>query len=67
RGEKIDSVEEIVGRVEKALAYLKPGQILLNPDCGFAPGNAAEIPIDEAYAKLCNEAKAAQVLRERHG
>jgi len=67
RGEHIDTVEEIVGRVEKALEFLEPGQILLNPDCGFAPGNAADIPIDEAYSKLCNEAAAAKVLRERHG
>lgn len=67
RGEHIDSVTEIVERVEKALEYLDPGQILLNPDCGFAPGNAAEIPIDEAYAKLCNEAEAAAVLRVKYG
>ncbi len=67
RGETVDSVEAIVGRVEQALAYLEPEQILLNPDCGFAPGNAADIPIDEAYGKLCNEAAAAGVLREKYG
>ncbi len=67
RGEVIDSVEDIVTRVESALEHIEPSQIYLNPDCGFAPGNAADIPIDEAYAKLCNEAKAATLLRERHG
>ena len=67
RGEVIDPVDDIVNRVEKALEHLAPEQIYLNPDCGFAPGNAADIPIDEAYAKLCNEAKAANILRERHG
>jgi len=67
RGEVIDPVDEIVDRVERALEHLSPNQIYLNPDCGFAPGNAADIPIDEAYSKLCNEAKAAAVLRERHG
>jgi 5-methyltetrahydropteroyltriglutamate--homocysteine methyltransferase len=67
RGETIDSVETIVERVEKALKYLPPQRILLNPDCGFAPGSAAEIPIDEAYAKLSNEAEAARRLRERFG
>lgn len=66
RGTKIDSVEEIVDRVEKAMVYLEPQQIILNPDCGFAPGNAAEIPIDEAYVKLCHEVKAARILRERY-
>jgi 5-methyltetrahydropteroyltriglutamate--homocysteine methyltransferase len=67
RGEHIDTPEEIVARVEKALAYLPPERIALNPDCGFAPGNAADIPIDEAYAKLSNEAAAAVMLRETYG
>ena len=46
----------------------KPGaeRLTLNPDCGFAPGNAADIPIDEAYAKLSNEAEAAAILREKY-
>lgn len=66
RGETIDSVDAIVERVDKALQYLKPEQIFLNPDCGFAPGNAADIPIDEAYQKLSNEAKAASLLRARY-
>ncbi|MBI4556260.1 MAG: cobalamin-independent methionine synthase II family protein [Candidatus Hydrogenedentes bacterium] len=66
RGEHIDTVEEIIDRVEKALEYLPPERILLNPDCGFAPGSAAEIPIDEAYAKLRNEAMASHLLREKY-
>ena len=66
RGEHIDTPEEIVARVEKALNYLPPERIFLNPDCGFAPGNAADIPIDEAYAKLTSEAKAAVILREKY-
>lgn len=67
RGEHIDTPEEIVARVEQALKFLPPERIALNPDCGFAPGNAADIPIDEAYAKLSNEAAAAAILRERYG
>jgi 5-methyltetrahydropteroyltriglutamate--homocysteine methyltransferase len=66
RGENIDTVDQIVERVEKALKYVSPKRVALNPDCGFAPGSAAEIPIDEAYAKLGNEAKAAQRLREKY-
>lgn len=66
RSEHIDTPEEIIGRVERALQYLPPGRIALNPDCGFAPGNAADIPIDEAYAKLRNEALAAEMLREKY-
>lgn len=66
RGEHVDAPEEIVARVEKALQHVKPERITLHPDCGFAPGSAADIPIDEAYQKLCNEVKAAEVLRGRY-
>ena len=66
RGEHIDTPAEIVARVERALQYLRPDQIWLNPDCGFAPGSAADIPIDEAYAKLKNEAEAARLLRAKY-
>ena len=67
RSEHIDTPEEIVARVEKALQYVTPDRISLHPDCGFAPGSAADIPIDEAYQKLKNEVKAAEILRERYG
>jgi 5-methyltetrahydropteroyltriglutamate--homocysteine methyltransferase len=67
RGEHVDTPDEIVQRVERALEYLSPDQIWLNPDCGFAPGSAADIPIDEAYAKLKNEAVAADRLRAKYG
>ncbi len=67
RGEHIDTPEEIAARVERALAYVAPERIALHPDCGFAPGSAADIPIDEAYQKLCNEVRAAEALRRRYG
>ncbi len=67
RSAHIDPVAAIVQRVEQALEFLHPDQIVLNPDCGFAPGNAAEIPVEEAYAKLCNESRAARILREKYG
>jgi 5-methyltetrahydropteroyltriglutamate--homocysteine methyltransferase len=66
RGEHVDTPEEIAARVEKAVAYVGPERITLHPDCGFAPGSAADIPIDEAYRKLCNEVAAAEVLRRRY-
>jgi len=64
RSEHIDTPEEIAGRVRQALQYVAPERISLHPDCGFAPGSAADIPIDEAYLKLRNEALAAEMLRE---
>src|SRR5262245_36292004 len=64
---QIDSADTIVARVETALKYLPPDRITLNPDCGFAPGSAANVSLDEVYAKLKNEAEAARRLREKHG
>jgi 5-methyltetrahydropteroyltriglutamate--homocysteine methyltransferase len=60
---KIDSADEIYARVKKALTYLEPQRITLNPDCGFAPGSAAKVSIDEVYQKLKNEVEAARRLR----
>lgn len=63
---QVDSAETIVGRVEQALEYLAPERITLNPDCGFAPGSAANVSIDEVFTKLCHEAEAARRLREKY-
>ena len=60
---QIDSAETIVARVKQAIQFLAPERIVLNPDCGFAPGSGAAVSIDEAYRKLCNEVTAAQLLR----
>jgi 5-methyltetrahydropteroyltriglutamate--homocysteine methyltransferase len=62
----IDTVDEVVQRVETALRYLAPQRITLNPDCGFAPGSAAVVSIDEVYEKLKNEVAAARRLREKY-
>ena len=62
----IDSADQIVARVERALGCVDPARITLNPDCGFAPGSAANVDIDEVYRKLCAEAEAARALRARH-
>lgn len=66
RSERVDPPEVIADRVSQALRYVDRGRLWLNPDCGFAPSSAADIPIDEAYAKLRSEAAAAQILRERY-
>ena len=66
RGEIADTPELIVERVEKALAYLKPDQITLNPDCGFAPTSTNPISLEEAYQKLRAMSQAARTLRERY-
>lgn len=64
---QIDSPEAIVERVEMALKHVAPERLTLNPDCGFAPGSAAEVSLDEVYTKLKNEVAAAEILRAKHG
>src|SRR3954467_13767210 len=64
---QIDPADTIVGRVEQALKHVAPERITLNPDCGFAPGSAAEVSLDEVYTKLKNEVEAAHRLREKYG
>src|SRR5436190_1409524 len=63
---QIDSADTIASRVETALKYLPPNRITLNPDCGFAPGSAAAVSLDEVYTKLKNEVTAAHRLREKY-
>jgi 5-methyltetrahydropteroyltriglutamate--homocysteine methyltransferase len=66
RGDVIDDPDTIIKRVEHAMEHVAKERIVLAPDCGFAPGNAADIPLDEAYAKLRNMVIASRRLRERH-
>ena len=65
-GEKQDP-QQIVERVERALTRVDARRITLNPDCGFAPGSAAKVDLDEVYLKLRAEADAARLLRQRYG
>jgi 5-methyltetrahydropteroyltriglutamate--homocysteine methyltransferase len=64
RSEAVEAPDAIAERVRQALRHVDATRVWLNPDCGFAPGSAADIPVDEAYAKLCSEAAAARLLRE---
>ncbi len=66
RGEMVDTPAIIVERVEKALKFLAPEQITLNPDCGFAPTSTNPISLEEAYQKLRAMTEAAEILRGRH-
>jgi 5-methyltetrahydropteroyltriglutamate--homocysteine methyltransferase len=63
---EIETPETIAERVEKALAYVAPDCLSLDPDCGFGPGKDHEIPLEEAHAKLKNLAGAARLLREKY-
>ena len=59
---QVESVETIVQRIERALPFVKPENVILAPDCGMK-----YLPRDTATAKLRSMVEAAKVLRERHG
>jgi 5-methyltetrahydropteroyltriglutamate--homocysteine methyltransferase len=61
---EVDDAVQIVERVEQAVEVIGAERIVLNPDCGFAPGSAARVDLDEVYAKLRNQVEAAQQLRD---
>ncbi len=67
RFEEIDTTEQIVGRVEAALQHVDKERVSINPDCGFAPGLEMDMPLEEPYQKLSNEAAASARLREKYG
>ena len=62
---EIDSSEQIVERVDKALQHIAAPRITLSPDCGFSPGKDHGIPLDESFEKLKSLSAAARLLRER--
>lgn len=66
RSTVFDTAEIIVQRVEKAIKYIDKKRVILNPDCGFAPGNQSPVQVDQAYLKLKEMHKAAKILRGKY-
>jgi 5-methyltetrahydropteroyltriglutamate--homocysteine methyltransferase len=67
RSSEVESVDFIVNKVTALLRRREPGQIYLNPDCGF--GTFAERPVNSAEgaaAKLRAISQAADALRMRY-
>jgi 5-methyltetrahydropteroyltriglutamate--homocysteine methyltransferase len=67
RTDEIESVEFIVGKVEKALEYYSPDKIFLNTDCGF--GCFAERCVNDeknAFEKIKRMVEAAEILRRKY-
>lgn len=60
---EIDTPEQIVARVQRALPHIAAERLILAPDCGFSPGKDHGIPLDEAFEKLKNLSLAAKQLR----
>ena len=62
----LETPEEVVGRVERALEFVPPERITLNPDCGFSPSSLNPMDLDEAYLKLKAMCGGARILREKY-
>ena len=58
----IESPETVVRRIERALPYIEPEQVILAPDCGMK-----YLPRDVAFGKLAAMVAAARQLRAAHG
>ena len=63
----IETPEEVVARVERAMEYVPKERITLNPDCGFSPSSVNPMDFDEAYLKLSAMCGGAKLLRETYG
>jgi 5-methyltetrahydropteroyltriglutamate--homocysteine methyltransferase len=55
---RVPDADEIIGRLQKALKYLRPDQLWVNPDCGLKTRDWPEV-----HAALRNMAQAAESLR----
>ena len=67
KGEEVESVDYIIGKVDEALKYYKPENIFLNPDCGFGTFSGCELTtLEAATAKTKRIVEAAKVLRDRY-
>jgi 5-methyltetrahydropteroyltriglutamate--homocysteine methyltransferase len=58
----IETPETVVRRIERALEYIQPEQVILAPDCGMK-----YLPRDVAFAKLTAMVAAARQLRAELG
>jgi 5-methyltetrahydropteroyltriglutamate--homocysteine methyltransferase len=58
----VETPEEVIARVERALPYVPAGRLVLAPDCGMK-----YLPRDVAFGKLTAMTQAAARLRAQHG
>jgi len=67
RTDKVEPVEEITAKAEKALEFYRPEQLFLNTDCGFGCFASRSVNVEEvAFKKLCAIVAAAKELRRRY-
>ena len=64
---RVESVDEIVAKLEGAVRIFGPQRVLINPDCGFA--TFADNPVTStaiAEAKLTNMVRASETMRTHY-
>jgi 5-methyltetrahydropteroyltriglutamate--homocysteine methyltransferase len=54
----VETPEQVVARIKRALPYVKPGNVIVAPDCGMK-----YLPQDVAFGKLLAMVEAAKILR----
>jgi 5-methyltetrahydropteroyltriglutamate--homocysteine methyltransferase len=59
---QVESIAAVVARIERALPYVKPENVILAPDCGMK-----YLPRETAVGKLKAMVGAAKVLRAKYG
>lgn len=61
-----ETVAVVVDRIERALGFLPPERLTVNPDCGLAPTaqRTAGSTLDDAYDRLAMLCEAAGAVRE---
>jgi 5-methyltetrahydropteroyltriglutamate--homocysteine methyltransferase len=58
----VETPEQVVARVKRALPYVKPENVIIAPDCGMK-----YLPQDVAYGKMRAMVEAAKILRKEYG
>ena len=58
----VETPEQVVARIQRALPYVKPENVIIAPDCGMK-----YLPRDVAYGKMCAMVEAAKILRKEFG
>ncbi|MQS43940.1 methylcobamide--CoM methyltransferase [Lactobacillus salsicarnum] len=67
RSDEVEDPDTIVKSAEKALEFLPPERVWLNPDCGFATFSSRTLnSYDVISQKMDAMHTAAETLRERH-
>jgi 5-methyltetrahydropteroyltriglutamate--homocysteine methyltransferase len=58
---KIETPQQVAMRVKRALEYVRPGDVIVAPDCGMK-----YLPREVAFAKMCAMVEGARLLRSEY-